>query len=684
MLRRPHWGLLMILLLASCGPLEQQLIFNELRQMEYTRQPDSTKLKAWIQHPDWQVRLATVDVLGRLQDTRFIPLLANRLSDKQDTIRLAAIFALGQTFSPKAETILLKELNTNPPLPHKQMLLDALGKCGTAHSFSAIRRYLFRNVDSTTQFSAAIASGLLAYRNYPPYNNGALLEILLKFSANPEVRWSAAYALFRLASPTSLRPLLEARSDPDGRVRHFAYRGLERIVSLMNQPDFKPLRKFDAVNEAYQFYRSRQFTRTILQPEPDSIWFAQLTYIQFLERTAQPDFQRAIANALESDHPYVVIQAIRSLSTYRTVFAINQLRKVLRDAQDWRIRGEALVALARLRPTEVLRYIDERYEHTPWPQNVYFIQALQEIPRQQATEILLELADSRNFSQVSLALEALKGRPEVTTGFLIEKLRLLDPAITTIVALQMSVLKDTLTIQPLLEVYAQLQAPRDVEAMVAIIRALDSLNSYPAIPLLERELQNPFPPIRLAAHRALMHILQDTTLPLPAIPTRALTRWDFPPVDPHSRPKVLLKTTEGNILIELYPNKAPITVANFLHLVQQGFYNGLFFHRVVPGFVIQGGDPRGDGWGGPGYAIPCEYNDLFYDRGVVGMAHAGKDTGGSQFFITHTPQPHLNGRYTAFGRVIKGMDVVDRILPYDKIIEAKILGFYPEKSRQKN
>ncbi|NOX38392.1 MAG: hypothetical protein GXO78_12740 [Calditrichaeota bacterium] len=675
MSRYRYWGILIVFLVASCGQLENQLILNELRQMEYTRQPDSTKLNAWIQHPDWKIRLATVDVLGRLQDTRFIPLLADRLSDKQDTIRLAAIFALGQTFSPQAETVLLNYLNTNPPMHHRRVLLDALGKCGTDRSFSALRRYLFRNVEPNAQFSAAIASGLLAYRNYPPYNNGALLEILLKFSSNPEVRWSAAYALFRMASPTSLFPLLEARNDPDGRVRHFAYRGLERIISLMNQPDFKPLRKFDAVNEAYRFYKSRQFTRTFLQQEPDSVWFAQLTHLQLLERTAQPDFQRAIARELENDHPYVVIQAIRSLSTYRTVFAINQLRKVLRDAVDWRIRGEALVALARLRPTEALRYIDERYEHTPWPQNVYFIRALQEIQRKEATEMLLELADSRNFSQVSMALEALKGRPEVTTGFLIEKLRLLDPAITTIAAIQMSVLKDTLTIQPLLEVYAQLQAPRDVEAMEAIIRALDSLNSHQAIPLLEKELRNPFPPIRLAAHRALMRILQDTTLPLPETPTRASTRWDFPPIDPHSRPRVLLKTTEGNILIELYPDKAPITVANFLHLVQQGFYNGLFFHRVVPGFVIQGGDPRGDGWGGPGYAIPCEYNDLFYDRGVVGMAHAGKDTGGSQFFITHTPQPHLNGRYTAFGRVIQGMDVVDRILPYDKIIEAKISNY---------
>ena len=112
---------------------------------------------------------------------------------------------------------------------------------------------------------------------------------------------------------------------------------------------------------------------------------------------------------------------------------------------------------------------------------------------------------------------------------------------------------------------------------------------------------------------------------------------------------------------------------NFTRLAARGFYNNIIFHRVVPDFVIQAGDPRGDGWGGPGYNVPCEYNDIFYDRGIVGMAHAGKDTGGSQFFITHTPQPHLNGRHTAFGKVVRGMGVVDSIKLYDKIIKTEIL-----------
>ena len=113
--------------------------------------------------------------------------------------------------------------------------------------------------------------------------------------------------------------------------------------------------------------------------------------------------------------------------------------------------------------------------------------------------------------------------------------------------------------------------------------------------------------------------------------------------------------------------------ASFVRLARRGFFNGLAFHRVVPNFVIQGGDPRGDGNGGPLYQIRCEINDVPYERGAVGMALSGKDTGGSQWFVTHAPQPHLDGGYTVFGRVTQGMPVVDRIARGDRIRRVTIV-----------
>jgi cyclophilin family peptidyl-prolyl cis-trans isomerase len=126
-------------------------------------------------------------------------------------------------------------------------------------------------------------------------------------------------------------------------------------------------------------------------------------------------------------------------------------------------------------------------------------------------------------------------------------------------------------------------------------------------------------------------------------------------------------TTKGSFTIELLADDAPLTVDNFIQLSERGYFQGIAFHRVVPNFVIQGGDPRGDGNGGPGYQIRCEINEAPYERGAVGMALSGKDTGGSQWFVTHSPQPHLDGGYTVFGKIISGMDVVDRIVRRDII-----------------
>lgn len=148
-------------------------------------------------------------------------------------------------------------------------------------------------------------------------------------------------------------------------------------------------------------------------------------------------------------------------------------------------------------------------------------------------------------------------------------------------------------------------------------------------------------------------------------------------------PRVEFKTDKGTIVIELFENEAPNTVANFVSLVEKGFYNNLTFHRVIHGFMAQGGDPKGDGTGGPGYTIACEVdkpNARSHFTGTLSMAHAGRDTGGSQFFLTFRPTPHLNKQHTVFGRIIEGMDVLTKLKnsennpnPPGKILEAKVL-----------
>jgi cyclophilin family peptidyl-prolyl cis-trans isomerase len=174
---------------------------------------------------------------------------------------------------------------------------------------------------------------------------------------------------------------------------------------------------------------------------------------------------------------------------------------------------------------------------------------------------------------------------------------------------------------------------------------------------------------RRAAVRAL-EALGETSLPdTPA--------WEPGPYSGErlpERPYVRLTTSRGAIRVLLYARDSPLTVRNFAGLVRKGFYNGLKFHRVVPDFVAQGGDPRGDGFGGPGYSIRCEVNDRRFVAGSLGMALSGKDTGGSQFFFTVSPQPHLDGRHTNFGEIVEGFEVAMALIEGDRIIDAVVEG----------
>ena len=154
-------------------------------------------------------------------------------------------------------------------------------------------------------------------------------------------------------------------------------------------------------------------------------------------------------------------------------------------------------------------------------------------------------------------------------------------------------------------------------------------------------------------------------------------QWNQPPamtIDPKKKYEAKIETVRGTIVIELAPQYAPKTVNNFVFLANEGFYDGVTFHRVIKDFMIQGGDPTGSGRGGPGYKFEDEFlnNPLKHDTGVISMANAGPGTNGSQFFITHLPTPHLNGKHTVFGNVTSGQDVVYKIQQGDKMLKVVV------------
>jgi len=145
-------------------------------------------------------------------------------------------------------------------------------------------------------------------------------------------------------------------------------------------------------------------------------------------------------------------------------------------------------------------------------------------------------------------------------------------------------------------------------------------------------------------------------------------------IDPQKTYRVSIETNRGDMELELYPEHAPKTVNNFVFLAQEGFYDGIVFHRVISDFMIQGGDPTGTGRGGPGYNFEDEFaeNPLRHETGVISMANSGPNTNGSQFFITHSPQPHLDGKHTVFGKLVEGHEILNAIQQGDKMVKVVV------------
>jgi cyclophilin family peptidyl-prolyl cis-trans isomerase len=212
-------------------------------------------------------------------------------------------------------------------------------------------------------------------------------------------------------------------------------------------------------------------------------------------------------------------------------------------------------------------------------------------------------------------------------------------------------------------------------ARAAMLGALAAINPTSARPLLTTALADADWAIRIRAAA----LLRELDAASGAAPQRPAPAPDDAALDatsslvaPAYTPQAYVETSKGEIRFDLAVVDAPRAVASFIALAGKGFFDGLAWHRIVPDFVVQTGDPRGDGEGGPGYTLRDELSMRPYVRGTVGMALDWEDTGGSQFFITHSPQPHLDARYPVLGQVAAGMDVVDRLEPGDRIVSVRV------------
>jgi cyclophilin family peptidyl-prolyl cis-trans isomerase/HEAT repeat protein len=596
-------------------------------------------LIAALDDEDPVVRARAAFALGSVQDSAAVPALLEALDDPDPRVRADAAFALGQTGDSTSQSELLAALDREVESAASAEILDALGRSGGSATLAAIAG---RPAEGDERAVLALALGRYGLRGI--HDPGAI-DRLEAFAADPDplVAADAAWYFARAdtaawaASAPALRAALDAldpKSDGDA----------EPALQLLTA-----LGRLDRTEDA------PRLTRWLAEGADWRVRTNAARALAGLTRDAL--VTGALMQALDDPRIHVAVEAGRALSAEDSLDPDVETeigRRVIRQPRPWQVSVALLPAIAKAGHSRLILLWLLWLDGNPPRDVTAYAAGLRTLGWGEGREAyqILQHAATRPVPQISAAaLEALaqwwtRGvRTEELTAeryyAVFERaLRSRDVAAVAIVApvLADSAFRSLGSVALLQEVYGELEAPGDAEAMAAVVEALGKAGEAVPAP--------PGPP------------------PPPGQPID----WEFLRAR-GEKPVLRLETTRGAIELELDAESAPQTVETVLRLAEEGRYDGVEFHRVVPNFVIQGGDvERGDGWGGPGFAIRSELTRTPFDRGAVGMASAGKDTEGSQYFVTHSMQPHLDGRYTAFGRVVSGMNVVDAIQMGDRVV----------------
>ena len=694
---------------AASAPISEEPLGppGALSAMEYTRALDRARWEGLARAGDPAVRARAAVVAGRIGAPETIPLLVELLEDRDAPVRAATVFALGRIGGEVALAALREAAVRDLSPPVRAAAILELGRAGTAESPQVLLD-LLGDGDPRIRESAALALGLLAYRKIPwEADPHGPLTVQLD-DPSPGARWGAAYALMRSvlhgdgAHDLGLLPvLLHALEASDPRVRTAAARALGAL-------DPSPRKGEGPAEEPVPCRVAGTLVRHFVDPEwrvaVEAIKAAGALADRGVESRCALEIGEALVEGTAHGNGHVRLAAIEALGAFPSGPTVDRLL-TLAKGSGWRARASAARALGRLVGSEKegstvgVGCKESALSGKGW--NALSTLARDPDPRVRAASasalgtggarggacldsafpILRALVEDPAPRVRTVAIEAIceaagEAPAEAVASMVEESLvgALLtdDVAVLVTAADQLGKGGTSGAVSEIIEAYWRLDEPEDLEAMASLLTALGKIGGETAICFLRDESAKLTGSLEKTASAALAKARGETEgadPPIVAAPMRYREFLQEPlRAPPRETARVAMETDRGRIVMELFSESSPVTVANFLALAKAGYYDGLTFHRVVSGFVVQGGCPRGDGWGGPGYTIPCEVTAEPYERGSVGMALAGKDTGGSQFFITHSPQPHLDGRYTLFGRVVEGMAVVDAIQAGDRIV----------------
>ena len=595
------------------------------------------KLFEYTKAPNPLVRLRAVEVIGRIQDPQDAPVLGQRLKDIDPRVVNEAIFGLGQMGAPEAVPALIEMLK-GADLNRKTLVAEALGKIGGPDALVVLDDML-HDFQSQVRGVAVMALAIAA--------DETMVKSLLiaVHDGDPGVAARAIYALEKVESDRvaeAVRPFLE---NDDPLVRAFAARTLGKqedkdsapeLIKLIQDPDLRvAINSINALGLVLEDRKNEDAALALgeLMKETDShhVKKACVVALGNIGHKAGKDY---LAQSILDRNVGVRVESYKALAKILDENAGVYLASGLKDSEAY-VRASAIESIG-------IAGIDKRLPD------------------------LIEYTDKDDSALIRAA--AVRGLShfdeDETKAALIRRLSDPDWVVATEAVAAIGEIEDKDAAPALIETYNQRDSRADVDVRLQILGVLTEFKTKEAESIGRSAMEHSDKRVRLAGQALLVAIEIE---PPEMQPDRVFYEADFNPARrndlslPFGTREAIIQTNIGEIRIAMFGDDATQTAANFIKLSNEGFFNELNFHRVVPNFVIQGGCPRGDGWGDPGYNIRSEFTQFRYDRGFVGIAHAGKDTGGSQFFITHSPQPHLNGRYTIFGQVTGGMNVVDNI-----------------------
>jgi len=636
-------------------------------------------------HPE--VREWCAIALGRIGLPCALPWLYEACRSGSAPVRAASAFAIGEIedrdqlkeqnlpLDARAITELIRLLD-DTSMAVQMRAAEALGKAGSHHEAEAILRRLESFAyDGSPLHRAYLGLCITALMRLRDPAASPALEIMATVN-DPEIQWRAENALIRLRDKNARSLFLELLKSSNADVRAYAARG----IGICEDPSL--------AYTLFPLLAPRNMGSGEQNPLP-----VRAAAVLALGNLKNPNSVAVIEAALSGEsiddaHPEqqnFAIQATAALGHIGTREVQVSLARLLGAPEP--VANSAVIALAKALKEDPDRFFSlasgSRFK-TPAARRAW-AQALAELSGPRALlelkSMLVRVTDEKADPDGMLVLPMiLTSLAKTETSDLQEiLLPFLDShdGVAVRVAVAAYKPKDGTKAPwaPVVHAYGNLAPGNDVEAKVAVLKRLEPwIREADVQAALRQALRDRQRNARIAAAR-LLRMAGVSDVPEDPGPSESVTTdvtYTILAAARKDRTVAIMETTRGTLEIELFREDALLTVANFVALAKQGFYNGLSFMRVVPFFVIQGGDPRNDQEGGPGYTIRCEINLRPYERGSIGMALAGKDTGGSQFFITLAPQPHLDGGYACFGRVLSGMEVVDRIVPGDRIKKVTI------------